>query len=68
MSLPTAREKGNSTWRRRCVDRGPTGALADVPRIVHYSASEVFTKYEICQLYGKILNLPIAHITADAGK
>ncbi|KAL1730544.1 hypothetical protein EV714DRAFT_284024 [Schizophyllum commune] len=45
-----------------------SGALADVPRIVHYSASEVFTKYEICQLHAKILNLPIVHITADAAE
>ncbi|TRM63701.1 hypothetical protein BD626DRAFT_495120 [Schizophyllum amplum] len=43
-----------------------SGSLADVPRIVHYSANEVFTKYEMCQIYGKILNLPITHITPDA--
>ncbi|KAL1742544.1 hypothetical protein HDZ31DRAFT_84081 [Schizophyllum fasciatum] len=45
-----------------------SGALNDVPRIVHYSAPEVFTKYEMCAVYSKILNLPITHITADAAE
>ena len=34
--------------------------------IVHFSASEPFTKYEICLVFASILKLPHAHIIPDA--
>lgn len=37
-----------------------------IPAILHYSAAEAFTKYEMCQIFGKILTLPIGHIKADS--
>jgi S-adenosylmethionine synthetase len=37
-----------------------------VPPILHYSAAEPFTKYEICLIFAKILNLPHDHIVQDA--
>ncbi|KAI0642769.1 NAD-P-binding protein [Trametes meyenii] len=37
-----------------------------IPPIVHYSASEPFTKYEMCLVFARILGLPHAHIVADA--
>jgi len=37
-----------------------------VPPILHYSAAEPFTKYEICLIFAKILNLPHDHIIQDA--
>lgn len=33
---------------------------------MHYSAPEPFTKYEMCLVFAKILNLPHKHIIADA--
>ena len=36
-----------------------------LPRILHYSAPEPFTKYEICLIFALILNLPHAHIIPD---
>lgn len=37
-----------------------------IPPIVHYSASEPFTKYEMCLIFARILGLPHSHIIADA--
>ena len=37
-----------------------------VPPIVHYSAPEPFTKYEMCLVFARILGVPHAHIVADA--
>ncbi|KAI0763433.1 NAD-P-binding protein [Trametes elegans] len=37
-----------------------------VPPIVHYSAGEPFTKYEMCLIFARILGLPHGHINADA--
>ncbi|KAI5117161.1 hypothetical protein M0805_001019 [Coniferiporia weirii] len=37
-----------------------------LPPILHYSAPEPFTKYEICLVFAQILGLPHAHIIADA--
>lgn len=37
-----------------------------IPPILHYSAAEPFTKYEICLVFAKILNLPHAHIIPDS--
>ncbi|KAH7886831.1 hypothetical protein F5I97DRAFT_1058161 [Phlebopus sp. FC_14] len=34
-------------------------------RVIHFSADETFTKYQMCQVFGKILGLPIDHVTAD---
>ncbi|KAJ6595862.1 hypothetical protein DFH09DRAFT_1135811 [Mycena vulgaris] len=37
-----------------------------VPAILHYSAAEPFTKYEMCLIFAKILRLPHSHIIPDA--
>lgn len=37
-----------------------------LPRVMHYSASECFTKYNMCETFGRILNLPISHIIRDS--
>ncbi|KAI0342187.1 NAD-P-binding protein [Trametopsis cervina] len=37
-----------------------------VPPILHYSAEEPFTKYEMCLVFAKILGLPHRHIIPDA--
>ncbi|KAI0355979.1 NAD-P-binding protein [Trametes cingulata] len=37
-----------------------------IPPILHYSAGEPFTKYEMCLIFARILGLPHAHIIADA--
>ncbi|KAM5537638.1 hypothetical protein V8D89_008716 [Ganoderma adspersum] len=37
-----------------------------IPPILHYSAAEPFTKYEMCLIFAKILGVPHGHITADA--
>jgi len=44
--------------------------LSDVdkplPRIMHYSAGECMTKYNMCEIFGRILSLPIGHILRDS--
>ncbi|GBE83859.1 Methionine adenosyltransferase 2 subunit beta [Sparassis crispa] len=37
-----------------------------IPPILHYSAGEPFTKYEICLVFARILGVPHVHIIADA--
>jgi S-adenosylmethionine synthetase len=37
-----------------------------IPSIIHYSGAEPFTKYEMCLVFAKILNLPHNHIIADS--
>ncbi|KAJ4473074.1 hypothetical protein J3R30DRAFT_3659398 [Lentinula aciculospora] len=37
-----------------------------IPPILHYSAAEPFTKYEMCLVFAKILNLPHGHIVPDS--
>ncbi|KAH9852250.1 NAD-P-binding protein [Lenzites betulinus] len=37
-----------------------------IPPILHYSAGEPFTKYEICLVVSRLLGLPHEHIIADA--
>ena len=37
-----------------------------IPPILHYSAAEPFTKYEMCLIFAKILGVPHGHIIADA--
>ncbi|KAI0093052.1 hypothetical protein BDY19DRAFT_882653, partial [Irpex rosettiformis] len=37
-----------------------------IPPILHYSAEEPFTKYEMCLVFAKILGLPHEHIIPDA--
>ncbi|KAI0266065.1 hypothetical protein BC834DRAFT_139691 [Gloeopeniophorella convolvens] len=39
---------------------------AHLPPVVHYSAEEPFTKYEICLLFARLLGVPHAHIVPDA--
>lgn len=36
-----------------------------IPPILHYSAPEPYTKFEICLVFSKLLDTPIAHITPD---
>ncbi|KAK9457575.1 hypothetical protein V1511DRAFT_494024 [Dipodascopsis uninucleata] len=33
-----------------------------IPNILHFSSDERFTKYEICQIFGEILGVPIGHL------
>ena len=33
-----------------------------VPSIIHYTAEEPFTKYEMCLIFARILGLPHGHI------
>ena len=40
---------------------------APLPPVIHYSAEEPFTKYEICLVFARILGLPHTHIIPDAG-
>lgn len=37
-----------------------------LPPILHYTAPEPFTKYEMCLIFAKLLGLPHSHIVADA--
>lgn len=37
-----------------------------IPPILHYSAAEPFTKYEMCLVFAKILGLGHEHIVPDA--
>ncbi|KAI0792470.1 NAD(P)-binding protein [Abortiporus biennis] len=37
-----------------------------IPPILHYSAEEPFTKYEMCLIFSRILGLPHSHIIPDA--
>ncbi|KAG6826971.1 hypothetical protein H0H92_013709 [Tricholoma furcatifolium] len=43
-----------------------SGYRGTIPPVLHYSAAEPFTKYEICLVFAKILNLPHGHIVPDA--
>lgn len=43
-----------------------TGSDKAFPRVVHYSANECLTKYTMCEIFGKILKLPINHIIRDS--
>ncbi|KAI0747339.1 NAD(P)-binding protein [Irpex lacteus] len=47
----------------RLTSLPPTQAI---PPILHYSAEEPFTKYEMCLVFAKILGLPHGHIIPDA--
>ncbi|KAH7906989.1 hypothetical protein BJ138DRAFT_1174741 [Hygrophoropsis aurantiaca] len=38
----------------------------NIPPILHYSGEEKFTKYEICEIFGRVLDLKIDHIIADS--
>ncbi|KAG9028022.1 hypothetical protein FRB95_006977 [Tulasnella sp. JGI-2019a] len=48
------------------LSNAPTGSTRNLPSIIHYSAAEPFTKYEICLIFSKILGLPNGHIVPDA--
>ncbi|KAL0578224.1 hypothetical protein V5O48_003761 [Marasmius crinis-equi] len=37
-----------------------------IPPILHYSAAEPYTKYEMCLTFAKILGVPHGHINPDA--
>lgn len=37
-----------------------------IPPILHYSAGEPFTKYEMCLVFARLLGVPHGHINADA--
>ncbi|KAJ8503467.1 hypothetical protein ONZ45_g10828 [Pleurotus djamor] len=42
-----------------------TALKTAIPPILHYSAAEPFTKYEMCLIFAKILKLPHEHIIPD---
>jgi len=42
------------------------GRNVSVSSIVHFSAAEPYTKYEMCLVFAKILGLPHSHIVPDA--
>jgi S-adenosylmethionine synthetase len=49
------------------TDRMPLTAVpAPLPQVMHFSAQEPFTKYEMCLIFSKLLGLPHAHIIPDA--
>jgi S-adenosylmethionine synthetase len=48
-----------------CEPERPKGT--PLPPVIHYSAEEPFTKYEICLVFARILGLPHAHVIPDAG-
>lgn len=53
--------------RAPVFDKHPLSALPkEIPPIVHYSAGEPFTKYEMCLIFAKILELPTEHILPEA--
>jgi len=37
-----------------------------IPPILHYSAPEPYTKFELCLVFSRLLGVPIPHITPDA--
>ena len=37
-----------------------------IPPILHYSAPEPFTKYEICLIFARMLHLPHKHIVPES--
>ncbi|GAB1314390.1 hypothetical protein MFIFM68171_04600 [Madurella fahalii] len=39
-----------------------TGDKASLPRVLQFSSEDKYTKYEICQLFGEIMGLPIDRI------
>ncbi|KAL4071413.1 hypothetical protein V8B97DRAFT_1963269 [Scleroderma yunnanense] len=43
-----------------------SGLDKPAPRIIHYSGQEPFTKYEMCLIFAKILDVPHEHITPDS--
>ncbi|THH06017.1 hypothetical protein EW145_g4379 [Phellinidium pouzarii] len=44
----------------------PSALQKPIPPVLHYSASEPFTKYEMCLVFAQLLGLSHAHIVADA--
>lgn len=38
----------------------------EIPRILHYSGAEPYTKYEICLIFAKLLGVPHKHIIPEA--
>lgn len=42
-----------------------TGLDGPLPRILHYSGDEPYTKYEMCLVFSKILGVPHAHINPN---
>jgi S-adenosylmethionine synthetase len=61
LSLPCSLSK-----RVLDVDRAELKPPRALPPIIHYSAAEPFTKYEMCLVFAKILGLPHGHIVPDA--
>lgn len=37
-----------------------------MPSIVHFSSAEPYTKYEMCLVFAKLLDVPHSHIIPDA--
>lgn len=38
---------------------------ADLPKILHFSSEDKFTKYEICQLFAEIMGLPLSNMVPN---
>lgn len=63
LPLPSSSPPGSRTfvWTLLALP-----AVRALPPILHYSAGEPFTKYEMCLVFARILGLPHAHIVPDA--
>jgi len=46
----------------------PRARAGPLPPILHYSAPEPFTKYEMCLVFARILGAPHAHIVPDTSE
>ena len=51
--------------QRRLTQRD-TALQQPIPSILHYSAAEPYTKYEICLVFAQLLGLPHKHIIPQA--
>lgn len=48
-----------------CLIRSPEHSKP-IPRILHYTGEEPYTKYEMCLVFAKLLGLPHGHIIPQA--
>jgi len=47
------------------IEKHPTQKL---PSILHFSASEPYTKYEMCLVFAGLLDVPYSHIVPEASE
>ena len=67
-SLDSREEGGREVWsslRPFFFLSSSATERTQLPRIMHYSSTEPYTKYEICLILSQILGLPHQHISAD---